>query len=227
MGKLRAKNGHPEPYNVTHWELDNETWGMGLDNYVKRFLPIAKEIKKRWPNITLYACTFWEKDDPKLLKLAAQYFDRISYHFYEAPENFASAPARFESLWRRYAKMIAASENPDIKLAVTEWNAQSTDWRTGLFAGGILNVMERLEVVEMASPALLLRRVDAPAWDNAFINHDYRSWFPAPNYVVMKLYRDHPDRMKGDDYSGFADFLEPPAAVLKAIFQYPLYRVVD
>jgi len=75
---------------------------------------------------------------------------------------------------------------------VTEWNAQSTDWRTGLFAGGYLNVMERsADVVQIATPALFLRRTDATAWDNAFINHDHLSWFAAPNYVVMKLYYDH------------------------------------
>ena len=33
-------------------------------------------------------------------------------------------------------------------------------------------------------------------------------------YWRMKLYREHPERMRGDDYSGFADFLEPPAAIL-------------
>jgi len=43
----------------------------------------------------------------------------------------------------------------------------------------------------MAGPALWLRHVSAPAWDNAFINFDHRTWFPAPNYVVMKLWRDH------------------------------------
>ncbi len=32
-------------------------------------------------------------------------------------------------------------------------------------------------------------------------------------YWRMKLYRDHPERMEGDDYSGFSDFLEPPAAL--------------
>ena len=26
-GALRAKNGHPEPYNVTYWEIGNELWG--------------------------------------------------------------------------------------------------------------------------------------------------------------------------------------------------------
>ena len=51
--------------------------------------------------------------------------------------------------------------------------------------------MERQDVVQMGNPALFLRRVDAPAWDNAFINHNHVTWFPAPNYVVMKLYREH------------------------------------
>ncbi|RPJ47786.1 MAG: glycosyltransferase, partial [Candidatus Latescibacterota bacterium] len=32
-------------------------------------------------------------------------------------------------------------------------------------------------------------------------------------YWRMRLYRDHPERMRGDDYSGPIDFLEPPAAV--------------
>lgn len=33
-------------------------------------------------------------------------------------------------------------------------------------------------------------------------------------YWRMKLYREHPERMGGDDYSGVTDFLEPPLAVL-------------
>ena len=28
------------------------------------------------------------------------------------------------------------------------------------------------------------------SWDNALINFDQKSWFPAGNYVVMKLWRD-------------------------------------
>ena len=54
-----------------------------------------------------------------------------------------------------------------------------------------MNAFEQSGLVAMAAPALFLRHVTAPAWDNAFINFDNRSWFPAPNYVVMKLYWDH------------------------------------
>jgi alpha-N-arabinofuranosidase len=43
----------------------------------------------------------------------------------------------------------------------------------------------------MASPALFLRHTSASSWDNAFINFDNRTWFAAPNYVVMKLWHEH------------------------------------
>ncbi|MBM3497258.1 MAG: alpha-L-arabinofuranosidase, partial [Armatimonadetes bacterium] len=191
MGKLRAANGHPEPYNVTHWELDNETWGMGVEAYAERALRFAKAIHERWPNVTLYACTFWENEDARLLEVLGEQIDLISYHLYDDPNRFAAGPLAHEAVWKRYEKLIADSPNPDAKLAVTEWNAQSTDWRTGLFAGGLLNVMERCDAVQMGSPALFLRRVDATAWDNAFINHDHAGWFPAPNYVVMRLFQEH------------------------------------
>jgi len=191
MGGVRAQNGHPAPYNVTNWELDNETWGMGVEAYAERALRFATAIRERWPNVTLYACTFWEKEDPRLLEVLGKDIDLLSYHLYDDPNRFAEAPLGHEAVWRRYEQLIADSPNPKVKLAVTEWNAQSTDWRTGLFAGGLLNVMERCDAVQMASPALFLRRVDAPAWDNAFINLDRSGWFPAPNYVVMKLYREH------------------------------------
>ena len=46
-------------------------------------------------------------------------------------------------------------------------------------------------MLEIGGPALFLRHVSASGWDNAFVNFDHRTWFPAPNYVVMKLWRDH------------------------------------
>jgi len=88
-----------------------------------------------------------------------------------------------------------------LKVYVSEWNAQSTDWRTGLYCGGLLNAFERCgDILEIGGPALFLRHVSARSWDNAFINFDHRTWFPAPNYVVMKLWREHyaPDRIQLD-----------------------------
>lgn len=191
MGKLRAKNGHPEPYNVTHIELDNETWGMGLDGYADRMKKFIPEIRKRWPDLKLYACAFFLPDDKKMLELVGKDIDILSYHFYHNPDDFATGPKFYGDIWDKYDKLIKKSNNPDIKLGITEWNAQSTDWRTGLFVAGFLIETEKRNVVQMATPALWLRRTDAEGWDNAFINHDHYRWFPAPNYVVMKLFSEH------------------------------------
>ena len=113
-------------------------------------------------------------------------------HHYENPDRFGEGPLAYEAFFRRTGDLIAKSKNPQLKLYVSEWNAQSTDWRTGLYCGGLLNAFERCgDVLEIGGPALFLRHVSATAWNSAFVNFDHANWFPAPNYVVMKLWRDH------------------------------------
>ena len=98
---------------------------------------------------------------------------------------------RLGQQYDRYAQMIAAGPNPNIKLFISEWNLNSIDWRTGLFAGGFLNMCEARDVVAMGAAALFLRRTDAPDWNNAFINFDYKDLFKAPNCQVTELWYDH------------------------------------
>lgn len=70
MGRLRAANGHPEPYHVKYWEVGNELWGNWqfhwttpagyLDRY-QRFVPALLQAD---PNIKLLACgipVFWNQ----------------------------------------------------------------------------------------------------------------------------------------------------------------------
>jgi alpha-N-arabinofuranosidase len=196
-GKVRAANGHPDPYNVKYWEIDNEIWGMKADDYVqalRQFIPAMKQVD---PGIKTIACgsgglgARWGDGDVAVIEQAADLVDYLSIHHYENPDHFGDGPAKAETYWNTLGEKILKSRNPNLRLFMSEWNAQSTDWRTGLYAGGLLNAFERSPYVTMASPALFLRHVTAPAWDNAFINFDNHSWYPAPNYVVMKLYHDH------------------------------------
>ncbi|MBN1419992.1 MAG: glycoside hydrolase family 127 protein [Planctomycetes bacterium] len=197
-GAKRAANGHTEPYGVTYWEIDNEIWRLAPDDYasvVNAFVPAMKRVA---PSIIVAACgsgqlgTIWGAGDLAVIERCAAQVDYLSIHHYEDPNRFAEGPAAAEAFWGRLAGSIGKSANPKLRLYVSEWNAQSTDWRTGLYAAGILNAFERAgDAVGMAGPALFLRHVSARSWDNAFINFDHRTWFPAPNYVVMKLWRDH------------------------------------
>jgi alpha-N-arabinofuranosidase len=212
-GKVRAANGHPEPYGVKYWEIDNETWHMGAETYAEWVNRFAPAMRKADPSIKLAACgsagygdrgngLAWNR---VLIQQCADKIDYLSIHHYESPDRFAEGPLAYEEFFRKTADLIAASKNPDLKIYVSEWNAQSTDWRTGLYCGGLLNAFERCgDVLEIGGPALFLRHVSASGWDNAFVNFDHRTWFPAPNYVVMKLWRDHyaPQRIAVDGETG-------------------------
>ncbi len=194
-GAVRAKNGHPQPYNVTYWEIDNETWHMGSDAYAEAVLRVAKAMRKKDPSIELAACgsASWDLEwNRVIIQRCAHLIDYLSIHHYENPNAYRQGPRRYEDFFHKTNEIIKKSKNPALKIYVSEWNAQSTDWRTGLYCGGLLNAFERCgEFLHIGGPALFLRHRSAAAWDNAFINFDHKGWFPAPNYVIMKLWRDH------------------------------------
>ena len=196
-GAERAKNGHAEPYGVKYWEIDNEV--RATDTPSEKYVAILNELiprmKKIDPSIQIIACGSWTgnkmKWDSEIVQGAAQNYDFLSLHRYDDPNRFAVAPYENEKFYADHREMIANSKNPNLKLFSSEWNAQSTDWRTGLHAGGYLNCCERVsDVLVIAAPALFLRHKTATAWDNAFVNFDNVTWYPAPNYVVMQLWRD-------------------------------------
>ncbi len=205
-GQVRAKNGHPEPYNVKYWEIDNETWHMGVSSYIEAVKRFALPMKKKDPTIKLAACGsggFNLEWNRRMIEECAELIDYLSIHHYENPDQFAQGPFNYERFIRQTEELISKSKNPNLKIYCSEWNAQSIDWRTGLYAGGVLNAFERCApTFEIGGPALFLRHQSATAWNNAFINFDHCDWFAAPNYVVMKLWRENfaPNRigLEGD-----------------------------
>jgi alpha-N-arabinofuranosidase len=136
-----------------------------------------------------------------MIQRSANYFDYLSLHHYEQKGGYATGPKRLGAQYDQYAEMIANSPNPNVKLFISEWNLQSIDWQTGLFAGGFLNECESRDIVAMGSAALFIRRTDAPDWNNAFINFDYKDLFVAPNYLVTELWYNNFSRYRLD-YEG-------------------------
>ena len=198
-GAARAANGHPAPYNVQYWEIDNETWAAGVSAYINAVQEFAPAMRAKAAEVgvpiqisAVGSGGFDTSWNQAVINGCAAEIDYISVHYYENPNNYKSGPAAYENYIINLGNFIAGSANPGMKIYNSEWNAQSTDWRTGLFAGGLLNVYERQgDVFKIGGPALFLRHQSASGWDNAFINFDHTGWFPAPNYVVMKLWRDN------------------------------------
>lgn len=197
-GAKRVANGHPEPYNVKYWEIDNEVWKMDPKLYAEITRIFSQAMKHQDPSIKIIGCGSGRLGkegialDSIMIHNIVEHIDYISPHHYMELNKFGNDGVEaYGNYLKQLDSWIAKSKNPNMKIYVSEWNLEKTDMRTGLFAGGLLNQFEQLPRVEMAAPALALRHMSATGWDNSFINFDQNGYFVAPNYLVTKLWRDH------------------------------------
>ena len=199
-GKRRAANGHPKPYRVPYFQIDNEPMNNGFtpERYAEVVNVYGAELRKIAPDALIVACGQKRSNDmswsQKVIDLAGHNFDILGVHNYEyESDRFQIGVERIGDYLRKVRDYIRLSPHPGIKVAVLEWNLSRTyDWRAGLHAAGSLILYETLgPELTMAAPALLMRNTDDdPTW-TALIYHDHVSWFPGGAYVVEKLFREH------------------------------------
>jgi alpha-L-arabinofuranosidase len=199
-GQKRAINGHPEPYGVTLFQIDNEPMNNGFtpETYAEVVNVYGSRLRSIAPNARIIACGQKRSNDmewsEKVIDLAGENFDILGCHNYEyEPDNFETGLRRIRDYLRKLREYVLASKHPHIEIGVLEWSLQHTyDWRAGLHTAGSLMLYEELSPgLTMTCPALLMRNTtDDPKW-TAFIYHDHVSWFPGAGYVVEKLFREH------------------------------------
>jgi alpha-N-arabinofuranosidase len=197
LGKLRASNGHPEPYDVKLFQIDNEPMNNKFtpEAYAEIVNVYGPRIRAAAPRAKIVACGQKRSIDmdwsEKVIDLAGKNFDVLGCHNYEyEPDNYETGIRRIREYLVRLRDYIRISEHPHIELAVLEWSLQHTyDWRAGLHAAGSLMMYEELSPeLSMTCPALLMRNTtDDPSWTSA-IYHDHVSWFPGGSYPVEKLF---------------------------------------
>ena len=136
MGKLRAKNGHAEPYGVVWWGVGNEMYGnwqlghMPLENYIEKHIEFAEAMRKTDPSIKLVAVGAAGRWSEEMLKHAADHMDLISEHFYvqEKPDLVAHVAQMTNQvrgkaeIHRRYRRELDSLQGKDIRIAQDEWN---------------------------------------------------------------------------------------------------------
>jgi alpha-N-arabinofuranosidase len=199
-GQMRARNGHPAPYGVRYFQIDNEPMNNGFtpERYADIVNLYGSRLRQIAPDAIIIACGQKRSNDmawsEKVIDLAGNNFDVLGVHNYEYESDlFESGVRRIRDYLVKLRDYVRASAHPGIRLAVLEWNLSRTyDWRAGLHAAGSLILYESLTPeLTMTAPALLMRNTtDDPTW-TAFIYHDHVSWFPGGGYVVEKLFREH------------------------------------
>jgi alpha-N-arabinofuranosidase len=199
FGKMRAANGHPEPYDVKLFQIDNEPMNNGFtpEAYAEIVNVYGPRIREAAPHAKVVACGQKRSSDmdwsEKVIDLAGKNFDVLGCHNYEyEPENYESGLHRIREYLVRLREYVHLSDHPKIEIAVLEWSLQHTyDWRAGLHAAGSLMLYEELSpALSMTCPALLMRNTtDDPTWTSS-IYHDHVTWFPGGSYPVEKLFSE-------------------------------------
>ncbi len=135
MGKLRAQNGHPDPYGVTWWGIGNEmfgSWQLGhvpIEAYIPRHRAFGEAMRASDSSVKLVgvgSIGVWSK---RMISECSDTMDLISQHFYCEEDNYLyphviQMPRSIASICRshrRYLDTIDAT-NRKVPLALDEWN---------------------------------------------------------------------------------------------------------
>jgi len=136
MGKLRAANGHPEPWGVKFWSVGNEMYGnwqlghMPLSDYVRKHIQFAVAMKAVDPSIKIVAVGAVGRWDETMLAEASNHMDYLSEHFYvgEKPgllSHVNQVPRevrRIAEAHRKYRETIPTLRLKEVPVALDEWN---------------------------------------------------------------------------------------------------------
>jgi alpha-L-arabinofuranosidase len=168
-GALRAKNGHPAPFNLKYMEIGNENAGP---NYEARYPLFYKAIKEKYPYMILIANT-----------LVKSPMDIVDNHIYATPEQLRDAVNTYDT-WDRASKP---------KVFVGEY-ANNNGVGFGSLKGALseasymMGFERNADVVVMASYAPLLYNVNNHKWPVNLIGYDSAHAFGSPSYWVQSLF---------------------------------------
>jgi len=171
-GSMRAKNGHPAPFDLKYMEIGNENGG---EAYADRFALFYDAIKSKYPNVHLITDVWGGY--PKIRPV-----EMIDEHYYSSPRFFINNADRYDSYDRNGPKIYVG------EYAVTE-GCGNGNLRAAVAEAAFMTGMERnSDVVAMASYAPLFANVHYKKWNPDLINFNGTVTYGTPSYYVQQLF---------------------------------------
>lgn len=188
-GALRAKNGHPQPYNIEYLEIGNENNqpdpNAQSDHYYERFKLFKEAILARYPNMHLIGnVVAWGDDHPKWG--SAEQVELLDEHYYRNPAWFANNFHKYDTYSRQGEKIYVG------EYAVTQGFGHVGNLNAALGEAVYMMGMENnSDIVTMASYAPIFANLHDRMWAPDMIQFNGVKALGTPSYYVQKLMADH------------------------------------
>lgn len=184
-GAMRARNGHPEPFNIEYLEIGNENnqpnASQQSDNYYRRFQLFKEAVLARYPKMHLIGnVAAWGTDTPTWD--SKEQVELLDEHYYRTPRWFAEKFHHYDG-YDRQGPGIYVGE-----YAVTQGFGKVGNVNAALGEAVFMMGMENnADVVKMASYAPIFANINETRWRPDMIQFDAGRSFGTPSYYVQKL----------------------------------------
>lgn len=215
-GKMRAKNGHPQPYHVKYWDIGNETFGdweighCNAEEYGQKYMDFYRAMKEKDENIVFMICG-GDGDDrsqqwnEQAMKFAGPHMDALCLHMYALKQiekkhydnkdiyyAVTGAVKKYEEILTESFRAVT-KVNPKAKIAVTEYNVgtlidsyREQTLEAALFNAGMLNMFLR------NTEKILMCNISdlVNGWPGGCIVSRNGHAYGTASYYAMKLYAE-------------------------------------
>ncbi|MCD8202923.1 MAG: carbohydrate binding domain-containing protein [Prevotella sp.] len=188
-GALRAKNGHPEPFNLEYIEIGNENnqndGAQTSDHYYDRYKIFRDAILAKYPDMHIIAnVAAWGTDDPRWL--SDEKAELVDEHYYRSPEWFAANFEKYDAYSRSQPKVYCG------EYAVTHAFGTLGNLNAALGEAVYMMGMENNgDMVSMSSYAPIFVNENDPCWMPDMVRFNSSSVMGTPSYYVQKLMSDN------------------------------------
>ena len=191
-GKMRAENGHPEPFNIAYIEIGNENYNFHMDNnsdqsdhYPERYRMFYDAIKARFPEVQCIGnVESWGTDNPKWRNNHP--VEIVDEHYYRNPAWFVSQYHKYDTYDRR-GPIIYPGE-----YAVTQGYGTTGNMNAAMGEAVFMMGMENnADIVRMSSYAPIFVNENGVQWRPDMIRFNSSQSFGTPSYWVQQLFPNH------------------------------------
>lgn len=188
LAKMRAKAGHPKPFNLKYLGIGNED--LIGETFLKRYRFLIDGIRKAHPEITVVGTVgpFWEGSDYEYgwREAKANNIPVVDEHYYNSIGWYFHHRDFYDSYDRNGTKVYLG-----------EWASKGNNVVNALVEAAYLTNVERnADVVVMSSYAPLLAKEGHTNWNPDLIYFNNREVKPTANYHVQRAFGQN----YGDEY---------------------------